>query len=166
MEWKRKAFDTSGGLLVNSVCLKERREIVLPAKLFTSLASIPRADNRHPHFPTQFTDALGDAEARPIRSNAISLSVCFRRKLRAHHYWLFAFLSFAYSIWSALISKHIHIKAIRRKQEHILMCPFLICAFQVIWQRRIIQKMPKQKDWDRMLSITPNGTFVRLLPKR
>lgn len=48
------------------------------AKLSASLASI----NRRRHFPTQFTDALGDAEARPTLSNAISLPVCFKRKWR------------------------------------------------------------------------------------
>lgn len=76
-----------GGLLVNSVGLKCRDgggggEMFCPAKLSASLASVPSADNRRRHFPTQFTDALGDAEARPTLSNAISLPVCFKRKLR------------------------------------------------------------------------------------
>lgn len=65
------------------------------AKLSASLASIPSADNRHRHFPTQFTDALGDAEARPTLSNAISLPVCFKRKLRmpslSTSFWLVLF---------------------------------------------------------------------------
>lgn len=85
-------FDISGGLLVNSVGLKHGEGKMFSTEmLFNSLASIPSADNRHPHFPTQFTDALGDAEARPILSNAISLSVCFKRKLRVHLYRLFFF---------------------------------------------------------------------------
>lgn len=80
---KTEAFETSGGLLVNGVGLKHREgRLPSKAKLFTTLASIPSADKRRRHFPTQFTDALGDAEARPTLSNAISLPVCFKRKSR------------------------------------------------------------------------------------
>ncbi len=60
----------------------QMRRMFSTAKLSASLASVPGADNRRRHFPTQFTDALGDAEARPTLSNAIRLPVCFKSKVR------------------------------------------------------------------------------------
>ena len=95
-ELKTIVFDTSGGLLLNGVGTAQTWGGWLStAKLFASLAFIPSADNRRCHFPTQFTDALGDAEARPTLSNAISLPVCFKWKLRAQ--------SLSTSLWLLIV---------------------------------------------------------------
>ena len=127
---------TSGGLLVNSVGLKCRDggEMICSAKLSASLASIPSADNRRRHFPTQFTDALGDAEARPTLSNAISLPVCFKRKLRVP--------SLSTSLWLLLSCRPISLTQMIWKRKQLRMDLFhdnllLICLpFRLCGQRQ------------------------------
>lgn len=80
---KTIGFDTSRNLILNGVVIYHSHGAAFSAaRLSASTASIlKRQDNRH-HFPTQFTDALGGAEAHPALSNAISLPVCLKWKLR------------------------------------------------------------------------------------
>lgn len=60
----------------------EMEKMFSTAKLSACLASFPSADNRRRHSPTQFADALRDAEACPTLLNAISLPERFNRKWR------------------------------------------------------------------------------------
>lgn len=62
-------------------------------------------DNRHHHFPTRFTDALGDTETRPSRSNAISMPLCFKEEIEGAIFIDFFFSPFYSSADSVLYWK-------------------------------------------------------------